>query len=705
MADLLLEVLSEEIPSRMQPRARAELERLAGELLKAEGLEAERLVCLSTPRRLVLHASGLPACQPDRITERRGPRVDAPERARAGFLRSLEGLAYELVERQEKKGSVLYARIRESGRPAAEILAERLPELLNRFPWPKSMRWGAGEARWVRPIHSILCLLDGEIVAFSFAGVESGRTTMGHRFLAPEPIRIGHPREHRPALLRARVVLSPEERRRRIEEAARRLTEAEGRVPASDPELLEELVGLVEWPVVLMGRIDAAFMELPREVLITSMRQHQRYLAVTERDGALAPRFLVVANMEARDGGEAIRAGNERVLRARLWDARFFWDSDRRVLLEDRLPALRRVIFHARLGSLAEKAERMVVLAGHLAGLVEGADRIRAERAALLAKCDLVSGMVGEFPELQGIMGGYYAREQGEDEEVARAIAEHYAPQGPEDRCPDAPVSITVALADKIDTLAGFFAAGIRPTGSKDPFALRRAALGVIRLVLENRLRIALRPVFALAVDSYGERFAEVDRDAHARELLEFLADRLVVHLREEGIRHDLIRAVFGVALDDDLVRLLARLRSLARFVESEDGRNLLVAYRRARNIVAIEEKRDRCVYRGAVDPRRFESEEERRLHEELERTRRAMRERLEREDFEGAMAALAGLRPVVDAFFERVRVNVSDADRRRNRLLLLAELRSTFETVADFSRVEDRSAAAASAATVRQSN
>ena len=689
MAELLLELFSEEIPAGMQPRARKDLERLLAALLEERHLGFAEMRSWATPRRLGIAVSGLPERQPDRVSERRGPRVDAPEKARQGFLRSLEGLDYELFEREDRKGRALYARVREAGRPTKEALGEALPAMLERFPWPKSMRWGEGEQRWVRPLHAILCLLDEEVVPFAFAGIRSDRHTFGHRFMAPERLEIAHPGVYGDHLRQAFVIADPGERERRIREEAGRLAAAEDCRLVEDRALFAELAGLVEWPVVLMGRIDPEAMELPEEVLVVSMRQHQRYPSLRTADGRLAPRFLVVANVKARDGGAAIVAGNERVLRARLWDARFFWETDRRQRLEERLPALERVIFHARLGTMREKAERLEALARFLAGFVS-CDAEAAARAGRLAKCDLVTGMVGEFPELQGVMGGHYARAQGEPEAIARAIAEHYAPQGPEDECPTAPVSLAVALADKIDTLAGFFAAGIRPTGSKDPFALRRAALGIIRLVLENGVRLPLRRAFRVALDGYGSRFGQVDREQHGRELLEFVADRLIVHLRDRGVRHDHIRAVFGATPDDDLVRLMARVRALEAFLASEDGRNLLTAYRRGANIVAIEEKRDGRSYRGDPDPARFRRPEEERLWTAMQEAERAIAEGLEAEDFEAAMRALAALRGPVDAFFEGVRVNVEDEELRRNRLSLLARLQALFRRIADFSAIEE---------------
>ena len=691
MAELLLELLSEEIPARMQARACEDLTALVRGLLEEAGIaDGVELSAYATPRRLVLVARGLPARQPDRVSERRGPREDAPVAAIEGFRRSLPAEGVTIEVREEKKGRVLVARVREPGAATPDLLAARLPELLARFPWPKSMRWGAGEARWVRPLRSILCLFDGRIVPFAFAGIEAGDRTVGHRFLAPSALRVADAADHRGKLAAARVLLDPAERRRRIVEGVERLAAREGLRLREDRDLVEEIVGLVEWPVPLLGRIDPEFMDIPAEVLVLTMRQNQRYLALERADGELAPRFVVVANIEAADGGAALVAGNERVLRARLWDARFFFEQDRGVGLESRLPRLAGMVFHERLGHLGERVERLVALAGALCPHVPGADRVLAERAALLAKADLVTGMVGEFPELQGVMGGHYARAQGEPPAVARAIAEHYRPKGPEDRCPTAPESVVVALADRIDALVGFFAIGLRPSGTKDPFALRRAALGVIRLVTENGLRLPLRPLFGAALEAYGERLAEVDRLAVAGELLRFLADRLVVHLRGEGIRHDHIAAVLATGLDDDLLRLQARVRALRGFLESEAGRDLLAGYRRASSIVAIEQRRDGRTFAGAPDGGLLRAPEEAALFAALGAAEPAIARAIAAEDWAGAMAALAALRGPIDAFFDRVMVNVPDRELRVNRLLILARIRSALDGVADFARIEE---------------
>jgi glycyl-tRNA synthetase beta chain len=690
-AELLLELFSEEIPARMQDRAREDLARILGELLAEAGVAFERPIrSFATPRRLAVVVGGLPLQQADRVIERKGPRADAPEQARAGFLRGLAGLDYTLVEREEKKSRVVFAIVRERGRKVAELLAELVPQAIQRLPWPKSMRWGSSDFRWVRPLHGILCLFDGEVVPFTVGGVASGDTTRGHRFMAPEPFAVRDFADYVARLREARVMLDAAERRALIEKAAHELAAAEGYVVEDDPALLDEVKGLVEWAVPLVGRIDEAFMSVPSEVLVSTMRANQKYLALRTKEGALAPRFVVVANMLAKDGGAAIVAGNERVLRARLWDARFFWEQDQKAALESRLPALDKMVFHAELGTLGQRVERLVALAGALVPYVPGADRVLAERAALLAKADLVTGMVGEFPELQGIMGGHYARVQNEPAPVVAAIRDHYAPKGPEDRCPTAPESVVTALADKLDALVGFFGVDIRPTGSKDPFALRRAALGIIRLILENRLRLPLRQAFAAARAGYGDRLAGGDGATLARELTAFFADRLKVHLRERGVRHDLISAAFAVAEDDDLVRLLARVDALAAFLDTDDGRNLLTAYRRASSIVGIEEKKDGRRYVGHPVPGALVEPAEEALFEALERARAAIDAAIEAEDFAAAMAALAALRAPVDRFFDQVMVNVTEPDLRANRLLLLGQIRSALERVADFALIED---------------
>jgi len=699
VAELLLELFSEEIPARMQDQARADLARLIGAGLAEAGLSPASIRSFATPRRLVLVADGLPARQADRVVEKRGPRVDAPQRAKDGFFASLAGQDYRLEERDEgKKGVVLYALSDQPGLPAGEVVKPLVERVLAQFPWPKSMRWGTGEARWVRPLQSILCVLDGEVVPVEFAGLVAGRTSFGHRFMAPGAIEVTGFADFATKLEAAKVMLDQDRRRALILTKAADLADSAGLVLEQDPGLVEELKGLAEWPVPLIGRIEASFMELPAEVLVTSMREHQKYLATRNADGSLGDRFVFVANRETLDGGAAVVAGNERVLRARLWDAKFFWAKDREQPLEARLPQLSRMVFHAELGTLEAKVQRLVALAGFIAGLIPQGDRLAGERAALLAKCDLVTGMVGEFPELQGVMGGYYARHQGESDAVAQAVAEHYAPKGPDDLCPAAPVSVAVALADKIDTLTGFFAAGIRPTGSKDPFALRRAALGVIRLIVENRLRLPLLEVFAQAHGLYGERFSGVEAAALGQELLSFFIDRLQVQQRAQGVRHDLILAVVARGGDDDLVRILARVAALQDFLATEDGANLLAAWRRATNIVRIEEKKDRASHAGRPAADLLVDPAERTLAAGLDAAGKEIDSALAVEDYGRAMAALAALRPVLDQFFDKVLVNVDDAALRRNRLFLLSTIQAALSAVADFGAVEDSPGAAARA-------
>ena len=693
MAELLLELFSEEIPARMQNRAAADLRRLAVDALKAEGLGFETAESYVTPRRLALVVDGLPTRQPDRREEKRGPRVGAPDKAIQGFLRANNATLEMCTERDD----YLYLATETEGGAVPALLPGIVGGLIGAIAWPKSMRWGSGETRWVRTLERVLCVFDGSPVALDLPdGIASGGVTSGHRFHAPEPFSVSSFAEYRDGLRQARAILDPAERRRIVANGAAALADAEGLFVPDDPGLLDEIAGLVEWPVPLIGRIDAEFMAVPDEVLITAMRSHQKYLSLLEPDGSLAPRFVVVANLEADDGGAEIVAGNERVLRARLSDARFFWDQDRKTRLEERLAALESMVFHAKLGSLAQKAARLEVLAGDLAGFVPGADAGKARRAGRLAKADLTTEMVFEFPELQGTMGGHYARHDGEGGDIARAVAEHYLPVGPSGACPSEPVSVAVALADKLDTLVGFFAAGERPTGSGDPYALRRAALGIIRLVLENGIRLKLREAFRKAYWGYGETVPDFETALDGghrpklleRDLLDFFADRLKVHLRSEGVRHDLIAAVFALGDEDDLVRLRARVDALRGFLATEDGANLLIAQKRAANIVAIEEKKDGIAYSGPVDPAMLCEPEERALSETLDAVGARSEPLVAEEAFDEAMTALAGLRRPVDAFFDRVKVNADDGALRANRLRLLSGIRATMGGLADFSQI-----------------
>ncbi len=674
----------------MQARAAAELERLLGALLDEARLAQGALESDVTPRRLVVAADGLPTQQPDVRMERKGPKVGAPDKAIEGFLKSVGLTLDQCHKRETPKGEVWFAVIDETGQPTRTLLAEKLPEMLAALPWPKSMRWGDGRTRWVRPIRSILCVFDGEVVPLRFANIDAGAETTGHRFLAPAPITVSNAASYRAALAEAHVMLDAAARAAHIRTEAERLTAAEGLALKPDEALIAENAGLVEWPVVLMGTIEEAFMALPPEVLTSAMRAHQKYFNVIGADGVLAPRFVMVANTETADGGAAIVAGNERVLRARLSDARFFWDVDRQTPLEARAHDLAGMVFHAKLGTLADKTTRLTGLARALAPMIPGADPDHAARAAGLCKADLVTEMVGEFPDLQGIMGRYYAQHAGEPEPVADAIATHYAPQGPSDDCPRAPVSVAVALADKVDTLAGFFAIGETPTGSKDPFGLRRATLGVIRLILENDLRLPLRAVFIEAVGRYPEGVADETRARETADaLVAFVGERLKVHLRGQGVRHDLISAVFALDGEDDLVRVLARVASLEAFLAEEDGANLLTAYRRAANILRIEEKKDKARYAGAADDALLRESEERALHGRIAEVTAAAGSALAEETFGEAMAAMAALRAPVDAFFDAVTVNCDDPALRRNRLLLLSEIRGALDQVADFSQIE----------------
>jgi glycyl-tRNA synthetase beta chain len=684
VAELFLELLTEEIPARMQSAAAEQLRTLVAAKLKEAGLGVGAARAFATPRRLALVIDGVATAQPDAVEERRGPRVGAPQPAIEGFLKAtgLASLA-QCEERDTGKGVFHFAIIRRAGRPAAEVLPELLHGAILELPWPKSMRFPAADFRWVRPLTSAVCLFDGAVLPLPLGTIPVGDRTRGHRFLAPGTIRIRDFEDYRERLLAANVMLDGAERRAVIRERLGRAAATAGLSVKDDPGLLDEVTGLVEWPVVLMGAIDPGYMDLPPEVLTTAMRAHLKYFACLDRGGRLAPRFLLVSNIAADDGGRQIVAGNERVLRARLADARFFWDQDRSMPLSARLPKLAGRVFHAKLGSVLDKVGRMIRLGETLAAFIPNAVMAEVARAAELAKADLSTGMVGEFPELQGIMGRYYALNDGEAPEVADAIAAHYSPLGPNDRCPTAPASVAVALADKIDTLVAFFAIGETPTGSKDPFALRRAALGVIRIVLENGLRLPLARVFREAVAIGGH-----DHDPSA-DLLAFFADRLKVHLREQGVRHDLIAAVFALGGEDDLVRLLARVAALAEFLKSEDGANLLTAYRRAANIVRIEEKKDGKTYAAPPDATRLAMPEEKTLAARLADATEASTEALARESFAEAMAALARLRGPVDEFFDRVTVNTEDAAVRANRLRLLSQIRDTLNRVADFSLIE----------------
>ncbi|MEM7742902.1 MAG: glycine--tRNA ligase subunit beta [Pseudomonadota bacterium] len=736
MPDLLLELFSEEIPARMQARASADLKKLVTDRMVEAGLTYSGGKAFSTPRRLVLALSDLPAETPEKVEERKGPRVDAPDKALEGFLRSTGLGKQNLVARDDKKGQVWYATVRTPGRPAADIVAEAVEHAVRTFPWPKSMRWGDGPLRWVRPLHHILCILSHEaghdVVPIDIDGLSSGDTTRGHRFLAPSPMQVTSFDDYSVKLGQAFVVLDPEERAARIEADARNLAFAVGAEVIEDKGLLAEVAGLVEWPVTLMGPIGEQFLDLPPEVLRTSMREHQKFFSIRSKIGRI-DRFITVANMVTEDDGATILAGNGKVLAARLADAKFFWENDLRTVREGGMEALaeplKAVTFHNKLGTQSERIERIAALAREIAPKV-GADPDLAEKAALVAKADLSSEMVYEFPELQGVMGGYYAQAADLPEEIANACEAHYRPLGPSDEVPTEPVAIAVALADKLDMLTGFWAIDEKPTGSKDPFALRRAALGVIRTVLENKIRLRLgvtvrkhelQVVADLPTDMgqivkgalealpggkealesarkspMGELFEELFLQdklsqfaSKVPDLLPFFADRLKVYLRDQGVRHDVIQACFDLGGQDDLVLLVNRVRSLQDFLATADGTNLLAGYKRASNIVSAEEKKDGVEYSGAPDVKFAEHPAEKSLFQTLDTAEPSIRQAIDMEDFQTAMTQMATLRDPIDAFFEDVTVNAENSVLRRNRLCLLTQVREVMKQVAIWDAIE----------------
>ena len=792
MPDLLLELFSEEIPARMQAKAADDLRKLVTDRLVDAGLVYEGAKAFVTPRRLTLWVQGIPAQQPDVREEKKGPRVGAPAAALQGFLKAagLASIDQAQIQSDPKKGDFYIARIERTGRPASAVLTEILPAIVRTFPWPKSMRWGAGSLQWVRPLHSVIATFGPEteepqVLSFAIDGITAGNVTYGHRFLAPQAITVRRLDDYSAALEQAKVVLDPERRRDMILTDARNLAFAQGFALVEDAGLLAEVAGLVEWPVVLMGAFEEDFLSIPPEVIRTTIRANQKCFVLTkdaafaaplpggerstarasatagegetgsrvipphpalradlsppgrgEGGGSLAPRFILVANTEASDGGKAIVAGNERVIRARLSDAKFFYETDLKIPLEERVIRLSKIVFHEKLGSQVERVERIERLARRIAELT-GADPNATARAARLAKADLVTDMVGEFPELQGLMGKYYALAQGESESVARAIEDHYKPVGPSDRVPSDPVAIAVALADKLDTLVGFWAINEKPTGSKDPYALRRAALGVIRIILENGLRLPLLPIIDFAskpvlgrgyylsrakdlleIESLASRLVSdvlrrwtekiavvtgADEPVHAdaaseadargstlaKDLLLFFAERLKVQLRDQGARHDLVDAVFALPGQDDLLMVTRRVEALANFLATDDGANLLAGYRRATNILRIEEKKDSHSYHGRPFSNLYAQDEERALAAAIQSTKQEAEAAVARDDFGSAMTAMSKLRPHVDAFFDKVTVNADKPDLRENRLKLLNEIREATRSVADFSNIE----------------
>ncbi|TYP64740.1 glycyl-tRNA synthetase beta chain [Stutzerimonas stutzeri] len=702
MPDLLIELFSEEIPARMQARAREDLKRLVTDGLVQAGLTYASAGAFSTPRRLALAVEGLTAASPTTHEDRKGPRTDAPDAALEGFLRSTGLTRDQLQARDDKKGQVWYATVTKPGRPAADIVAEVLEATIRNFPWPKSMRWGTGGLRWVRPLHSILCILSDEagatVVPLTVDGIAAGNTTRGHRFMAPDAFTVSGFDDYAAKLRRARVMLDTQERAAEIRSQADNLAFARGWQIVPDDALLAEVAGLVEWPVPLMGVIEDRFLALPPEVLQTSMKEHQKFFSARNPSTGRIEGFVTVANIQTPDDGATIMAGNQRVLAARLSDAAFFWENDLREAKSGMMAwaaGLSSVTFHNKLGSQADRIERIAALAREIAPLV-GADPDQAERAARLAKLDLRSAMVGEFPELQGTMGRYYALEAGEPEAVADAARDHYSPLGPSDAVPTAPVSVAVALADKIDTLTGFWAIDEKPTGSKDPFALRRAALGVIRLIVGNNLTVPLQSVMSTMVRKSDMLHAESDSgivgpspDQYLPDLLSFLHDRLKVYLRDQSIRHDIIDAVLAQEGNDDLVRVVARTTALNAMLATEDGRNLTQGLKRAGNILAQAEEKDGVEYSFGADVKFAETDQERALFTALDTAEPAIRHAMARQDFPAAMTAIAALRTPIDAFFEAVQVNTDSQIVRRNRLNLLSRIREAGRQIADFTRIE----------------
>ena len=708
MAELLLELFSEEIPARMQGKAADDLRTIITNALVDAGLTYEGAQVHATPRRLVLSVEGLNAKAADTSEERKGPRIDAPQPAIDGFLKSTGLRLDQLTIQEDKKGKSYIAIIKKTGRAATDVIAEIVPHMVRNFPWPKSMRWGSGTLHWIRPLQSILCTFDGEVVPLEVEGIKSGNTTLGHRFLSSGAIEARRFDDYAGALHKAHVIVDANARAETIRADAKNLAFAQGLEMIDDEALLKEVAGLVEWPVVLMGSFDKNYLNVPEEVIITTIKNNQKCFCLRGKDGNLSNHYLLVANTIASDGGKTIIHGNNKVIAARLSDAKFFWDQDRKVKLEDLLPKLDAITFHAKLGSQGERVKRIEALAGEIAKTI-GADIEKSKLAARLAKADLVTGMVGEFPELQGLMGRYIALEQGIDPEVADALRDHYKPQGPSDSIPVSKVGVAVALADKLDTLVGFWFFDEKPTGSKDPYALRRAALGAIRCLVETNQSLNLVSIFETNYSSIEGQLVERIKSegktsavgqslilwngqqvkSQSVDLLAFFADRLKVYLKDQGARHDLIDAVFALGGQDDLLMVVRRVEALSKFLETDDGKNLLAGVKRAANILRIEEKKDDKKYSGDVNPAQLIKGEEKALHSAISQASALARKAVEHEDFEGAMKAIAKLRVPVDEFFEGVIVNDKDATFRENRLRLLNRIREATAEVADFSKIE----------------
>jgi glycyl-tRNA synthetase beta chain len=703
MPDLLLELFSEEIPARMQAKAADDLRRMVTDRLVAEGLIYEGAKAFATPRRLALTVHGIPARQADLKEERRGPRVGGPDAAIQGFLKAtgLASIGQAKIERDAKKGDFYIALIEREGRATIDVLADMLPVIIRTFPWPKSMRWGENSIklnslRWVRPLHAITATFgleteEPDVVKFSVDGIEAGQTTFGHRFMAPAAINVRRFADYEAKLLDAKVVLDPERRKDTILTDAKQLAFAQGFELVEDQGLLDEVAGLVEWPVVLMGSFDQEFLSIPGEVIRATIRNNQKCFVVNDaKTGKLASKFVLTANIEASDGGKAIVAGNERVIRARLSDAKFFYETDLKTKLEDRLPKFDSIVFHEKLGTQAERIKRIELTAAEMA-LLANADVEKAKRAAHLAKADLLTEVVGEFPELQGIMGKYYALAQGEDASVAAASEEHYKPQGPNDRVPTDPVSVAVALADKIDTLVGFWAIDEKPTGSRDPYALRRAALGAIRIAIEREIELYPRGLLEKRIKRVRADISDEEISEIGDSFQRFFEDRLTVQLRDQGARHDLVDAVLHLGgREVGLLSIVRRVEALGKFLDTDDGKNLLAGTKRASNILAIEEKKDKRTFDGVPNPSLYKLTEEKTLAKAIDQAKSEATAAVAKENFAAAMRAMAKLRPAVDAFFDKVKVNDDDTKVRENRLKLLNEIRAATRAVADFSKIQD---------------
>ncbi len=701
MAEFLLELFSEEIPARMQVKAADELKEYITKGLTAKGLTFTKAEAHSTPRRITLVIDGLPLENKPQPIDRKGPRVDAPEQAILGFLKSINQSNFDrCVQEESPKGTFWFYREAVQPQPTEFLLQQVIRDTLHDdFTWPKSMRWANYSFSWVRPLHSMLAVFNGKPrdADFRFGAVDGPRfemkysaATQGHRFMSQGKIEVSNFADYKEKLKAAHVLLSREDRKAIIAKQSQDLANKEGLKIREDEALFEEIVGLVEWPVPLVGTFEKEYLDVPQEVLISTMRGNQKYIALLDNAGKLSNKFVVIANMITADGGKQVVAGNEKVLRARLSDAKFFWDQDRKQKLESRLPALEKITFHQKLGTVKDKVVRLQALGKDIADLLKF-DAALSLRAALLCKADLTSGVVYQFPEVQGTMGRYYALHDKEKPEVAQAIAEHYKPVGANDSCPTAPVSVVVALADKIDALVGFFAIDEKPTGSKDPFALRRAALGIIRIILENKLRVSLTALFGKAYQHYANQIKGLRPEADvAKDLMQFFTERLKVALKDQGVRHDLIDAVFAAKADDDLARVVARVNAVQDFIKTDDGTNLLAGYKRATNILRIEEKKDGKAYSGKdVKDALLTEEQEKNLFKSLHASGDKIKADMAKEDFKAVMSAMSGLRSAVDQFFEKILVNAPDAAVRANRLSLLAGIAGTMNDVADFSKLE----------------